>query len=123
MDFKIYYGDESVFVGNIDQIKKNAPRLNVQAIAWADPDKSAYGVGRCVLHTADYYLYTYEQERFIKIVGETDLVDHILHGGETIVFKGRTIRDEIYRSIVKRATEDLGLPPKSAVNKRLEGNR
>lgn len=122
MDFKIYYGDESVFIGDIDQIKKHAPRLNVQAVAWADPDKSAYGVGRCVLSGADYYLYVQDQERFIQIMNQTDLIDHVLHSGETIAFKGRTIRDSIFYELRKRAFEEVGLPQKSRVNSQLEGN-
>lgn len=122
MDFRIYYGDNSVFVCDVDQIEE-APRLNVQAIAWADPNKDAYGVGRCVLQAADYYIYVYEQERFIQVLSETDLIDHVLHSGRVVVFKGRTIRDDIYRAIAERAKEDLGLPSKSGSNLRLEGTR
>lgn len=102
---------------------ENAPRLDVQAVAWADPDKSSYGVGRCVLQSADYYLYIYDQERFIQIIGETDLIDHILHSGKLVAFKGRTIRDDIFRRIALRANKESGLPQKSATNSRLEGTR
>ena len=122
MDFRIYYGDNSVFVGDVNQIEE-APRLNVQAIAWADPNKDAYGVGRCLLQSADYYLYVYDQNRFIQVLGETDLIDHVLHSGRVVAFKGRTIRDDTFRAIAKRAKEDFGLPPKSGQNLRLEGAR
>lgn len=119
-DFKVYYGDETVWEG--DEIE-NAPRLNVQAIAWADPTKDAYGVGRCVLQAADYYVYVYDQNRFIQILNETDLIDHVLHSGQVVVFKGRTIRDDIFRRIALRASTEIGMPLKSAINSRLEGTR
>jgi hypothetical protein len=117
--FKIYYGDESIVEVSVDQIE-SAPRLNVQAIAWGDTDSSADTVGRHVLQQGDYYLYAESLGRFIQCNGETDLIDHVLHDGPMYVFKGRTIRDDLYRKIIKRAYFDPGLPPKSRDGK-LEG--
>ena len=118
--FRIYYGDETEWVGSDVE---DAPRLNVQAIAWEDPDKTTYGVGRVVLQGADYYVYVCSQMRFIQVLGETDLIDHVLHSGPVTVFKGRTVRDDIYRRIIKRANNDKGMPSKTGINKRLEGER
>lgn len=119
-EIRIYYGDETVWIGADIE---DAARLNVQAISWEDPDKTAYSVGRCVLQGADYYVYVCSQMRFIQVLGETDLVDHVLHSGPLTVFKGRTIRDDIYRRIIDKANNDEGIPLKSATNKRLEGAR
>jgi hypothetical protein len=117
--FKIYYGDESTRWVTVEDLE-SAPRLDVQAISWVDHDQGPYGVGRFTLLGADYYVYVVKDDWFIMVFGETDLVDHVLHSGPCIVFKGRTIHNHNYRKIMDMVNNDPELPAKSAVNRRLE---
>lgn len=116
MDYRIFYGDESTYDGPLE----DAPPLNVICIVSTDKSAGPYNIGRYVLHAHEYYLFSVDCGKWIGVLNQTDLIDHILHTDVSKVLKGRTIRDDLYHSIIARANSDPDFPHKSAKNDRIE---
>jgi hypothetical protein len=118
MPWRIYYGDGTVYEGPA----KDAPPLDVQAIAQADNRGwSQYSTGRMIYHSFDFYLYC--EGQWIGVNSLVDLVDHILHRPIDKVLKGRMITHERWEAIMERAQKDRDLPRKGSQRPWLEDGR
>lgn len=104
MKWKIYYGDNSTY-SERDGPPEDAPKRNIIAIAQANEI-----TGHCIERGVDYYCW-FGYWRGCDIFG---LFDYLSMPGYKIVLFGRWTTHEEYRDIVKRATEDPDLPPRSA---------
>lgn len=107
MRWRIYYGDESIYES---ENPWDAPGSNVQMIANADPNHGwALEMGR------DYYWYEEEVDQWFN--GDLfGLYDYLLRPGRKKVLFGRTLGEEQYKKILKRALNDQTLPQKTGWN-------
>ena len=105
MRWRIYYGDGSTF-DNTMGTPEAAPPTNVQVIVAYSPEN-----GRELFHKWDWYFYK-NGWWGCDIHG---LLDKLMHERGIITVKqGRTISLQIYKMLVKQATDDPDFPPKSA---------
>lgn len=105
MNWRIYYGDGSTYDGE----PFAAPSLNVQAIAQLDDE-----VGRHVIAGFDFYWYEPSEDKWWG--GEAfGLWDYLSRPGVRKVIFARTLLNEDYRAVFKRACEDPDFPVKSAM--------
>lgn len=103
MAWRIYYGDGSTFDALIGAWE-DAPSRDVQAIVCENQE-----VGWYVVSNGDYYVPIGDGEfRAMDIFG---LFDWLLEQGE--VKFGRTISNEEFREIFKRASEDANFGRKA----------
>lgn len=120
MDFKIYYGDGSVYSGS----PEDAPALDVQCIAWNDPNRGIHDLGRVVMSQWDIYIYSDHVGGWHGTNKYSDLLMHLGHGcgpgGVRAVLQGAWINREDYFAIQNRAETDPGLRRKSATYPILE---
>ena len=120
MKWRIYYGDETVFEGQ----PEDAPVHNVQAIAYVDDDPRDINVGRVVLESWDFYLYSDHVGGWHGTNKFTDILMHLERGcgpgGVRAVLRGLWIERAKFLKIVNRAKTDAGLPPKSSVKPPIE---
>jgi hypothetical protein len=100
--WRVYYGDGSTFDGDPSE----APALNVQAIAVADPV-----VGRFVWSARDFYWWEHDQWFGGDLFG---VFDYLQRPGWKRVLFGRSIPRATFEAVMKRALEDEDLPAKSA---------
>jgi len=100
MKWKIYYGDGTTFDSNIGS-PNETPSLNVQVILCKDNIN-----GRNIYHTWDWYYWNGETWRGADIHGLLDQLLNDKEGKITAVKQGRTIRDDIYENILKKAIND-----------------
>lgn len=114
LNWRIYYGDGTTFDDSMGS-PFEAPSINVQVIVGYDRDN-----GRQMLHFWDWYYYRNDD------IGEWwgadihGLLDQLLHDkkGEIIAVKqGRTLGNNAYQEIVKRAQADPDFLPQSAKTK------
>ena len=102
MRWRIYYGDGSVF-SDADGSPEDAPAANIQIIVQDDPV-----VGRYLLSQKDYYFFREGQWYGSDLFG---MIEHFQLTGE--LKTGRSVSNEQYDAIQKRAIEDPGFNPKS----------
>ena len=105
--WRVYYGDMTSF-SSADGSPYDAPRLNVQCIAGADPS-----VGRYMVSDKDAYWWEPELERWFggDRRGEWDYLCRL---GQRVVLYGRAIADDQYNACMAAAKADPDLPPKTA---------
>lgn len=106
MQWKIYYSDGTY--SSEDGPPELAPKRDVQTIAVADDT-----VGRRIERGNDYYIYDKSRGTW-RGVDQFGLFDYLILPGSKIVLFGRTLSDDDYRAVWKRAAHDLDLPAKSA---------
>lgn len=120
MDFRIYYGDGSVYTGK----PEGAPYLDVQCIAWEDPTKGIMNLGRVVMSQWDIYIYSDHVGGWHGTNKYADLLMHLGHGcgpgGVRTVLQGAWINRDDYFAIQKRAETDSGFKSKSAIDSHFE---
>lgn len=105
LNWRIYYGDDSVFDDAADPF--GAPPVNCQVIAQRDPD-----VGRTLLAKKDFY---WLEDDLTWNGGDIfGLWDYLARPGPKKVVFGRTIPNRRYAAVVRKAVEDPAFPPKSA---------
>ena len=113
MDWKIYYGDGSVFSSN-DGKPYEAPPHNVMVVSQKDNN-----VGRAVYNQWDWYFYSDEIGGWFgaDLFG---VIDQVMHNCDKIcaVIQGRVTTNEKFQEIYKFARNDPDMPKKSANNKR-----
>ncbi len=115
----IFYGDGSTFSGE----PENAPRENVQAIATEHEIRAPnpYTVGRFVLDSWDFYLYSDHVGGWHGTNRTSDLIDHLRQGlgpgGVRAVLTGRWISSKAYRAIMERANTEGDFHSKSSETK------
>ena len=122
MEFRIYYGDGSIFGGR----PEDAPTQNVQAIAWDDPVRGSDELGRVVISEYDIYIYSdpigwHATDKYYDLIQHLQL--GIGPGGVRAVLTGRWINWEDFRDIRNRANTDPGLRRKSANRPSIESGR
>lgn len=108
MDWKIYYGNGKTFSSE-DGKPHEAPPHNVVAIAQKNES-----TGRDVFHGWDWYIYHDDFGWWgCDLHG---MIDQVMHNIEKIhgVLQGRSVRNETYQAIIKKAREGEGLPHKAA---------
>jgi hypothetical protein len=109
MPWRVYYGDGSTW-SDEDGDPSQAPALNVQAVAVADPT-----VGRFIYSQRDFYWYDDNQWYGADHFG---LWDYLSRPGWKRVLFGRSLPRAEFEAVMKRAIEDPGLPDKSAWDER-----
>ncbi len=116
MNFRIYYGDGSMYEGDVDNIPKDNTD-DVQVIAWNDPVKGAADLGRVTITEWDIYIYSDP----IGWHGTNKYADLLMHlrggiglGGVRAVMTGRWISIPAFHNIREHARTDPGLDRKSA---------
>lgn len=115
MEFRIYYGDGTVYSGDAVWSPAGYKHKGVQCIAWTDPDKSVKTTGRVILHEWDIYIYSTD----IGWHGTNkyaDLLMHLEDGNVRRVLTGRWVERDQYKAIYKRAKTDPGFDEKSAID-------
>ncbi len=118
LEFRIYYGDGSIYEGPIEGIEQV---VDIQVIVKPDLRNSPYETGRSVMHSFDFYIYA--DGEWLGINGTLDLVDHILYRPVEKVLKGRMIPNQRFEDILGRAIKDKGFPRKSNKNPLREDGR
>ena len=122
-DFRVYYGDGSTFEGR----PEDAPAENVQCIAQADQITDSGTIGRYVMHSWDFYIYSDPAEGWHATNRTSDLIDHLRQGcgpgGVRAVLTGRWISNKIFQEILARAQREGKFPYKSAKAKVPEDGR
>ena len=96
--FRIYYGDGTTYKGD----PFHAPAMNVQLIVaeWHAER------GWRIVQGKDYYLWREDSGWYAADIG--GLFDYLAtHAGPQKVLLGRTIHDEVYQEISKRARKEL----------------
>lgn len=105
--WKIYYGDRSTY-SNLDGDIEQAPRDNVQRVAYYDTDGQRH---QC--HDKDYYYQDGERWYGVDLIG---LMQYLYEPGFKVVFFGRTIPNATFGEIANFADHDLPLQ-RAAVTK------
>ena len=100
IQWKIYYGDGSVF-SSADGQPQDAPRVNVQYIAWYNEDNR-----RRLSHASDYYFYEDGRWGACDVFG---LFEYLVRYKSPIVLFGRLIGDVAFRTIGSKVDNDLPL--------------
>lgn len=114
--WRIYYGDGTTFDAS-EGSPYDAPGLNVQAIACADPDpksnKGSYAVFRF-----DYYWWDVEHATWFggDLFG---LFDYLQRPGNKRVVFGRTIANALHYELIDKACNDPDVARKSKKPKQL----
>jgi len=115
--FIIFYGDGSTFEGGQPE---DAPVENVQAIAVEHEIRAPnpYTMGRFVLDSWDYYIYSDGAKGWHGTNRTSDLIDHLKQGlgpgGVRAVLTGRWIADRDYRALIERAKTEGDFHDKSS---------
>lgn len=121
--FRIYYGDGTVYEGP----PEGAPVQNVQCIAQADHITETGTIGRYVMHSWDFYIYSDHAKGWHATNRTSDLIDHLSQGcgpgGVRAVLTGRWIGNAEFQEILKRAQTEGDFLPKSAIAKIPEDGR
>jgi hypothetical protein len=107
IEWRIYYGDGSVFDNSMG-LPVDAPTRDVQVIAQSDPV-----TGREIWHRRDFYVWLDDRDRWIG-VEHFGLWDYLCLPGYKIVKFGRMTSNENMQEIMRRAMLDDDLPYKSA---------
>jgi len=107
IEWIIYYGDDTSFT-NEDGAPKDAPRGNVQCVAYADEN-----AGRVVLAEQDYYCWDFKDKVWVphNFGGLLQYLRQL--GVQKIVLEGYWIKRERYAALHNKATSDDRLPPMS----------
>lgn len=100
--WKIFYPN-STYTG----APELAPKTGVQAIIVSDER-----VGRRVERADDFYIWAPENGGW-RGANHFRLSEYLQEPGYKIVLFGRTISDDDYAEVMRRATDDKDLPPKS----------
>jgi len=111
IEWRIYYGDGTTF-DNTKGLPSEAPSLNVQVILCKNKIN-----GRNIYHTWDWYYFKENEWRGCDIHG---LIDQLLmdkKGVVTAIKQGRTIKDEVYEDILKKALNDTDFSRRIVNNK------
>ena len=111
MDWKIFYGDGSIF-DSLMGSPSEAPSFNVQVIVCKNETN-----GRSLYHTWDWYYWNGEEWRGADIHG---LLDQLLHDTENKICgikQGRTVKDEVYEELLLKAINDKDFKPRAYINK------
>ena len=106
--WKIYYDDGFVFEGDENAEIPKSRRTGVIVIAEEDQDH-----GRNLWQGADWYFCRNGRWYGADLFG---VLDQTMHCIEELnwVLAGRTVEEEKYNLIVKKAMTDEGMPPKTA---------
>ncbi len=119
MKYIIFYGDGSTFQGE----PEDAPVENVQAIAIEDLTRAPnpYTVGRFVLDSWDYYIFSDHAKGWHGTNRTSDLIDHLKQGlgpgGVRAVLTGRWIANDDYKAVITRANTEGDFHAKSSLTK------
>jgi len=106
VQWKIFYSDGTY--SSDDGPPELAPKRDVQTIAVADEV-----VGRRIERGNDYYIYDTGRGGW-RGVDQFGMYDYLIRPGFKIILFGRTLSDDDYREVWKRASKDPDLPAKSA---------
>lgn len=107
MDWKVWYDDGGA-VSSEDCSVPDVPTRGVQAIAYPD-----LATGYRVLSQHDYYWWEHDAGQWFG--GDTfGLWDYLAQPGWKKVLFGRSMTDEEYEALLRRASNDSELPEKSA---------
>lgn len=109
-DWKIFYADGTTYSSN-DGKPENAVKIGVQAIIVSD-DR----VGRRVESSEDFYIWTPDNGGW-RGANHFRMSEYLYEKGSKVVLFGRTMSDEQYADVMRRAQNDHELPPKSARKK------
>lgn len=110
MKCAILYGT-GWYVGDV----KDAPPVGALGIIYPDPCTRGMDVGTLHIRGWDYYLL--EDNHWVGVNGEVDLIDHVLHENPQKVIKGRMVPRNKWQAALK---ELEGFPTKSAIAKGFE---
>lgn len=115
LEFRIYYGDGSTYEGN----PEDAPSRNVQCIAWPDKKAGSGNLGRYVVHSWDFYIFSDTVGGWHVTNHIHDLLDHLSGGvgpgGVRRVLTGRWISTDAFKEIYERAMAEGNWKPKNAL--------
>lgn len=117
--WKIFYGDESTYSIPEDGPLESAPRTDVQCIVWDDsPDSGPRDIGRHILESWDFYLYSDRVGGFHGTNKTLDVILHLLEegcgpGGVRVLLLGKWIDRERYERIRHAAKTDADFRPVS----------
>lgn len=107
--WKIWYDDYSNF-SSLDGTPQDAPRAGVEVIVQDDEQSGRWN--QCM---DDYYIW--KGDRWLG-VDQFGMYDYLLHNtGPCIVLFGRTVPNDAFRLILKKAEEDPEFPLRSAWHK------
>ena len=107
MHWYIYYADQEPWQGAVEE----APERGVQAIVQEDPDLGWHALSCC-----DYYIWIGDRWLGVDVFG---LWDYLASPGWKRVLFGRTIRNEEYVAIYRRALADMGAKSSHRVSERI----
>jgi len=112
LSWRIYYGDGSTF-DNKQGDPSRCSNINVQAIVVKDDIN-----GNSIWYGFDFYLYN-RAGGWIGVKDVAALLDHLLNAFDelAVVKQGRTIGDELWRTIFHRAMHDQDFPSTSRAKK------
>ena len=104
-DFKVWYDNGATYTGPPEQ----APKRGVICIAQKDPD-----CGRTICRSDDFYIYSiFDGRPGWQGVDQFGLHDYLIEPGYKLVLFGRTIGNNEYKEILRKAIYDPDLPVKS----------
>lgn len=104
MKFKIYYADGSVYQGD----PYAAPALGVLVIVERDPDS-----GRRLVAEKDYFVWDGKNARWWA-VDEMGMHDYLIQPGPRRVLFGRTVPNEEWYAVCRRANADPDFPARTS---------
>ena len=109
MRWRIYYDTGSTF-SDTDGSPYDAPALGVLVIACEDES-----VGRVLVYGQSYYFWWDEHARWWggNLFG---MFDYLQRPGPRRVLFGREVPNPAWNGAIKLATDDLYLPPKTAIH-------
>lgn len=106
VSWRVYYGDGASY-SDADGPPWDAPCVNTQAVAMVD-DR----VGRFILSHYDYYWWEADQGRWYG-GDQFGLWDYLTRPGWRKVLFGRSLANDRFDAVMRRALEDPDLPAKS----------
>ena len=99
MKCAVFYGDGGLYEGASEGVESP---IDVQAVVYPDASHGPHSIGWLVMKGWDYYLL--EDNAWVGVTGEADLVDHLLWQRPDRVLKGRMIPKCEWHEIIAEAT-------------------